>query len=86
MRFAAGSLLCPVLLRARKLALAAISGKRRRLPDGKNVKLCCEGIANALRRVVERRVSLDREPVALFQDLVDLVDRPLAVTRRATGT
>ena len=39
----------------------------------------------ALRRVVERRVSLEREPVALFEDLVDLVLCPLAEARRPAG-
>ncbi len=34
----------------------------------------------ALRRVVERRVHASDQPVALFQDLVDLVLCPLAVT------
>ncbi len=33
----------------------------------------------ALRRVVERRVHASDQPVALFQDLVDLVLCPLAV-------
>ncbi len=37
----------------------------------------------ALRRVVERRVHASDQPVALFQDLVDLVLCPLAESGRA---
>ena len=38
-----------------------------------------------LRRVVELRVSIAGEPVALFEDLIDLVNVALAVTRRSPG-
>ena len=39
-----------------------------------------------LRRVVKRRVSEPREPVALFQERVDLVAVLLAVAWRPAGT
>ena len=39
----------------------------------------------ALRRVVERRASEPRKPIALFEDLVDLMLCPLAESRRPAG-
>ena len=61
-------------------ALVALSHEGRGVVD---MNLCTDEYA--LRRVVERRVSLEREPVALFEDLVDLVNVALAVTRRSPG-